>query len=296
MELGLSGWKELPHPHGQSRKLKHPCSCRALKWGVMTATVLRDQPEHKGWLLPMQQHRTAVIQLCCSSVWTEQRSALPTLHYTLPCFGALVLPAFGTVNGLLLCCSVSTSAPTVKAMLCITLCKEKRSKRGKSSTKAGLAQFPYSSQQGSRLKLAHHSGALTQHSVSSSAARPITLQPHKAPSVTLHPVHQLCCPTKGLLLSSNPPGREPAALLQVMCEPSCRRQQQPKVRRGRLDGSGEEFRVVLNTHEEWMLYKEKKTGHITDKTAGLQLSVLVDDRVFPTPILAPTRAGPWHSG
>lgn len=32
--------------------------------------------------------------------------------------------------------------------------------------------------------------------------------------------------------------------------------------------------MVLNTHKEWMLYKEKKTGHITDKSAGLQLNKL----------------------
>lgn len=48
--------------------------------------------------------------------------------------------------------------------------------------------------------------------------------------------------------------------------------------------------MVLNTHEEWMVYKERKPGHITDKSAGLWLGVLADDGVFPSPM-----AGPQHS-
>jgi len=48
--------------------------------------------------------------------------------------------------------------------------------------------------------------------------------------------------------------------------------------------------VVLNTHKEWMVYKERKPGHITDKSAGPWLDVLADDGVFPSPM-----AGPQHS-
>lgn len=113
MELGPPGWKESPHPPGQSRKLKHSCSCGALKRGIVTETMLRDQPEHKEWLLPRQQHRTAVVQLCCSSA--RITPCITALHYTLHCFGASLLSAFSTVHGLSSCCLASTSTPTVKA-------------------------------------------------------------------------------------------------------------------------------------------------------------------------------------
>lgn len=42
--------------------------------------------------------------------------------------------------------------------------------------------------------------------------------------------------------------------------------------------------MVLNTHKEWMVYKERKPGYITDKSAGLWLGVLADDGVFPSPM------------
>lgn len=46
------------------------------------------------------------------------------------------------------------------------------------------------------------------------------------------------------------PGREPAALLEVMREPPHGGQQEPKVRRRRLDGPGQKLRVVLNPNEK----------------------------------------------
>ena len=49
------------------------------------------------------------------------------------------------------------------------------------------------------------------------------------------------------------PGREPAAFLEVMREPPHGGQQKAKVRRRRLDGPGQELRVVLDSNEKGML-------------------------------------------
>lgn len=48
----------------------------------------------------------------------------------------------------------------------------------------------------------------------------------------------------------SPPGREPAAFLEVMWEPPHRGQEEAKVRRGGLDRPGQELRVVLNSNKE----------------------------------------------
>lgn len=49
------------------------------------------------------------------------------------------------------------------------------------------------------------------------------------------------------------PGREPAALLEVMREPPHGGQEEAEVRRGRLDGPGQELRVVLNANKKGMI-------------------------------------------
>lgn len=58
--------------------------------------------------------------------------------------------------------------------------------------------------------------------------------------------------TEGLQ-KPDPPGREPAAFLEVMLEPPHGGQKETKVRRGWLDRSGQELGVVLNPDKKGML-------------------------------------------
>lgn len=96
--------------------------------------------------------------------------------------------------------------------------KEKRSKRRKSFTRAGLAQFPDRSQQGTRLKMAHHSEALTQHRFPTAQEAvlhtPLPCSPTKPFSLTLQ-----FTPWEAVL-----PHERPAAVLQptwvTACSPS----------------------------------------------------------------------------
>lgn len=111
MELGPPGWKESPHPPGQSRKLKHSCSCGALKRGIVTQKLCSEinQSTRNGC---SPGSSTELLWYSCAAAQPGQSSAL---HYTLHCFGASLLSAFSTVHGLSSCCLASTSTPTVKA-------------------------------------------------------------------------------------------------------------------------------------------------------------------------------------